>query len=111
MHRDTAQLGKTAQLTGENCGEQMQPGRYEFLAPNAAAEFQMIVDPGDFFRRPGGDLVEMEDTVLVELLFVHRADALDAGEVVGAAAARGGEAVGDAGAGRSPGGGLAARAG
>ncbi|WP_428852115.1 diguanylate cyclase domain-containing protein [Imbroritus primus] len=43
MHRDTAQLGKAAHLTGENCGEQMQPSRYEFLAPNAALVSRYIL--------------------------------------------------------------------
>ena len=43
MHRDSAQLGKAARLTGENCGDDMRPGRYEFLAPNVALVSRYIL--------------------------------------------------------------------
>jgi diguanylate cyclase (GGDEF)-like protein/PAS domain S-box-containing protein len=33
MHRDRTKLGTTARLTGENCGDDFQPRRYEFLTP------------------------------------------------------------------------------
>lgn len=43
MHRDTAQLGKTARLTDERCGDDTQPDRYEFLAPNVALVSRYIL--------------------------------------------------------------------
>ena len=47
----------------------------------------------DIGTLPGRDLVEMEDAVLVELLLVHRSDALDLDEPIRLAAARGGKRV------------------
>ena len=66
-----------------------------FLARDASVKGEIGFGGLDVGLLPGADLVEVEDAVIVELLLVDRTDTLDAGQVIGLAAARRRQPVGD----------------
>ena len=57
---------------------------------NPAREVEVMIDPGNVFRRPGGNLVIVEDTEFVQHFLYFRADPANDGEVVRRAVAPGG---------------------